>query len=162
MDIWCAKSVSSPEVKCAYFAVVLILVLLVFMHVWKIGYHFSEHAVAQPAYVYSSTRLAHINQCDTLSSSNEGDPSSCMSEIANGRLESPVNTEHMTSTRGYADLWAVGQDLAAYKSAIVGQTEGLAPGRQGMHKDLMTQEHVANPQDDMYEKLLQEQVLIGA
>ena len=164
MDQWCTDSLSSPEVKCAYFALILVLVVLVFMHVWKMGYHFNEmFQGSQQNYVYSSGRLAKVNQCDTLSGSNQGDPSSCMSEVANGSLEDPVaQAESLTASRGMADLWAVGHDMAAYKSAITGQTEGLSPGRRGMHMELMTQENVSNPADDMYEKLLHQQALIGA
>ena len=163
MDQWCADAIKSPEVKCAYFAVVLVLVVLVFMHVWKIGYHFNERFAEQPAYVYSSSRLMHTNSCDTLSSSNQGDPSSCMSEVSKGGLNNPaLSAERLTAMRESADLWAVGHDMAAYKAAITGQTEGLSPQRQGMHKELMTQEHVSNPADDQYERLLHEQALIGA
>jgi hypothetical protein len=163
MDQWCAKSLSSSEVKCAYFAVILVLVVLVFMHVWKMGYHFSEYATDRPSHVYNSNKQALINARRTFSSSNQGDPSSYMSEVSNGSLDSPIDeAEDLTASRGEADLWAVGHDMAAYKAAITGQTEGLSPGRRGMHMELMTQEHVSNPQDDLYERLLHEQALIGA
>lgn len=143
--------------KCIYFAVVLLLVVLIFMSVMG-G---SEHA-SQPNYVYSSTRLAHINQCDTLSAANQGDPSSCMSEIETGSLEDPAKQESLTSNPEGLDLWAVGHDMAAFKASVTGQTEGLSPNRQGMNMQNMTQEHQANPEDDMYEQLLHQQVLIGA
>jgi hypothetical protein len=164
MTDWCKESLSSPEVKCAYLAVVLVLIVLVFMHVWKIGYHFNERFQGQqPAYVYSSNRLAKVNQCDTFSSSNQGDPSSCMSEIENGSLENPATAaEGLTASRGMADLWAVGHDMAAYKAAITGQTPGLDPNRQGMRMENMTSEHVSNPKDDMYERMLHQQALIGS
>ncbi len=162
MDQWCAEAIKNSEVKCAYFAVVLVLVVLVFMHVWKIGYHFNERFAEQPSYVYSSSRLMHTNSCDTLSGSNQGNPSSCMSEISKGGLNDPASSERLTASRENADLWAVGHDMAAYKAAITGQTEGLSPQRQGMHMELMTRENVANPVDDQYERLLHEQALIGA
>ena len=174
MEKYCSDLLSSPQAKCAYLAIVLVLVLLVFMHVLKVGWQYEkskEHLKQAHTYYGGAANRPLVED----SATNRGEFTSgsviemraaeWAAQLASGNAENvPVDaadeaSENLTSTNEGADLWAVGHDLGAYKAAISGQTEGLKPGRRGMQMEKMTTEKM---QDDVYEALLFQSVQAGA
>ena len=145
----------SSEVRCAYFAVVLLLVLIVFMHVLKLGWYYKELLANKPNYIYASGPDLRFQSQQT--GSNQGASSQHFTVDIDTKGDQA--SERLTASQDGMDLWAVGSDLSAYKAAISGQTTGLKVNRNGMHMEKMTTE---NMQDDVYEKLLHQSLLAGA
>lgn len=63
MDTLCSDLMENPSVKCAYLAVVLILVLLIFMHVSKMGWFYeylTDWEAGTPKYVEFRTGHGYV------------------------------------------------------------------------------------------------------
>jgi len=138
----------TSEAKVAYFALVLVILIVAFYAVQS----YTAENLENTKYLYTSGATQRFFQENT--SANIG-------EYTSGRnFEQPIElpTENLTSSPDEPDLWAVGQDLYAYKTGITGQTLGLKTNRGGMGMQNMTSEHMA---DDPYEKLLHQTVLAG-
>jgi hypothetical protein len=167
----CSELLASPTAKYIYAAVVVLALVLIVMRVA------SAERLENPNYLYTSGATQRFQQEDT--SANRGDyttgynfqapiPAAMQAEVnaankaaadAKARRAARGGSENLTAYPDEPDLWAVGQDLYAYKNGITGQTRGLDTGRHGMGMKNMTTERM---QDDMYESLLQQQALVGA
>lgn len=138
----------SSEAKVAYFALVLVILVVAFYAVQT----YNAENLENTQYLYTSGATQRFFQ----------EPSAVnMGDFTTGyNFQQPVTlpSENLTAYPGEPDLWAVGQDLYAYKTGITGQTLGLKVNRGGMGMQNMTSEHMA---DDPYEKLLHQTVLAG-
>jgi hypothetical protein len=139
----------SNEAKVAYFALVLVILILVF---YSVQTYNGEH-LENTQYLYTSGASQRFFGSE-FSSANQGDYTTGY----NFQQPIEVQSEHLTSFDSEPDLWAVGQDLYAYKTGVTGQTLGLKVNRGGMGMQNITSEHMA---DDPYEKLLHQTVLAG-
>ena len=166
---WC-DAFTTPQAKCVYFALVVVILILAVLRVKNMA-----ELLENPNYLYTSGATQRFHQEDT--SANRGDyttgyifqapvPAAMRPEVAHAAEVSAAvkarranKSEAMTASPDEMDLWAVGQDLGAYKDGITGQTRGLDAGRHGMGMKNMTTE---NMQDDVYENLLHQQALNGA
>lgn len=139
----------SSEAKVAYFALVLVILIVAFYAVQS----YNAERLENTQYLYTSGATQRFFGSE-FSSANQGD------YTTGYNFQQPVESpnEDMTSSPDEPDLWAVGQDLYAYKTGITGQTLGLKVNRGGMGMQNMTSEHMA---DDPYEKLLHQTVLAG-
>ena len=140
----------SSEAKVAYFALVLVILIVAFYAVQS----YNAENLENTHYLYTSGATQRffqepsaVNQGDYTTGYNFRQP-----------VQFPEKHENMTSYPDEPDLWAVGHDLYAYKTGITGQTLGLKVNRGGMGMQNMTSEHMA---DDPYEKLLHQTVLAG-
>lgn len=138
----------SSEAKVAYFALVLVILIVAFYAVQS----YKAERLENTQYLYTSGATQRFFQ--EPSAVNQGD----FTTGYNFQQAIQLPSEHMTSSADEPDLWAVGQDLYAYKTGITGQTLGLKVNRGGMGMQNMTSEHMA---DDPYEKLLHQTVLAG-
>lgn len=151
-DDWISEAFGSQSAVCAYFALVLLMLVLVF-YVVRSG---SSERLENQSYIYTSG--ANQRFAGEFSSANQGDYTTGYN--FNVPLSGDDGAEHLTAAPSdEPDLWAVGADLSAYKTGITGQTLGLDVNRSGMGMKNMTTEAMA---DDPYESLLEQQVRAGA
>lgn len=150
-DDWITNAFGSQSAVCAYFTLVLLMLVLVF-YVVHSG---SSERLENQNYIYTSG--ADQRFAGEFSSANQGDYTTGYN--FNVPLGGDDGAERMTAYPDEPDLWAVGSDLSAYKNGITGQTVGLDVNRGGMGMQNMTTEGMA---DDPYESLLEQQVRTGA
>jgi hypothetical protein len=150
-DTWLVDAFGSSSAVCAYFALVLLMLVLVF-YVVHSG---SSERLENQNYIYTSG--ADQRFAGEFSGANQGDYTTGYN--FNVPLQGDDGAEHLTASPDEPDLWAVGSDIDAYKTGITGQTVGLDVNRGGMGMQNMTTEGMA---DDPYESLLEQQLRTGA
>jgi hypothetical protein len=128
-------SSDNASLHCLYFAAVLVLLLLIIMQLWKVGYFMSEgfqaneraaRNVAQPSYKSFGTSGADVRFSQMHSASNV----SSTDGSATGTSRDPYGNalEPLVNTRGEPDFWEIGAELGAYKRSLAGQPGGpVAP-----------------------------------
>lgn len=144
-DHWMVNAFGSEQATCAYFVLVLLILVLVFYSLRP-----SENLENQN-YIYTSG--ANQRFAGEFSSANQGD------YTTGYNFQVPLKSENLTAYPDEPDLWAVGSDLSAYKTGITGQTLGLDVNRSRIGTQNMTTEGMA---DDPYESLLEQQLRAGA
>lgn len=125
----------NPTAVCLYFAVVLVLLLLVIMQLWKVGYYSSEHQVSHPVkMVNQQNTLFNGGRYSTeLSGANGPMTSGVFPGLGTGEMsaygmENYTNpflrdSEYLVNNRGEPDFWTITSDLQDYQ---MGETTGMA------------------------------------
>jgi hypothetical protein len=129
MSNFCDTIMDSPQLKCLYFAAVLVLLLLIIMQLWKVGYFMSEQFqgrssenaalnVAQPSYKAALTSGADVRFSQMMTGANMSVTDG--SATGTGRDAQGRPLEPLVSTRGEPDFWEIGSELGAYKRSLAG------------------------------------------
>jgi hypothetical protein len=123
----CDQLLDMPQITCLYFGVVLLLLLLVIMQLWKVGYYASEHAQGGHVSISpadASTWLATGNNKDPNtvrfstgdSASNRADSNGMAAGAEHFDSNLP---EYLVNNRGEPDFWTITSDLDAYKTSRI-------------------------------------------
>jgi len=123
----CDQILNMPQITCLYFGVVLLLLLLVIMQLWKVGYYASEHAQGGHVSIApadASTWLATGNNKDPNTVRFSTGDSAANRADSNGMAAGAEHfdsnlPEYLVNNRGEPDFWTITSDLDAYKTSRI-------------------------------------------
>jgi hypothetical protein len=130
----CDKILEMSGIACLYFGAVLVLLLLIIMQLWKVGYYSSEHNQGHvgisPGDAASWARSGNFKDNNVakymgqFSQSGQAE-SSGIAANASEHFSSNLPAEYLVNNRGEPDFWTITSDLDAYKTS---QVKGMAKG----------------------------------